>query len=88
VNEALAFLVAHREVSGPTHSVFQEAVRSHFDATFASRPSFGRAYETAARPLAAEVRVDVPPFDVADRFGLAPVRERSDRRFEEADQMA
>src|SRR5713226_10400785 len=88
MDEPFPLFVAHGEVGAKADVVLEETVGSHLRATASAGPTLGVADELTTDPAPTDVGIDVPPFDVADRAGLASVRVRADGRLHEAGKAA
>src|SRR5712691_1106365 len=88
MDEPFPLFVAHGEVGPKADVVLEETIGPHLRATASAGPTLGGADELTTDSAPTDVGIDIPPFDVADRAGLASVRVRADRRLHEPRQAA
>ena len=89
MNAAVDDLKAEGVVGLLGDGVIDEGVGGHFAAAVAAGPGFGGSEEGAADAPAAEVRRNIPAFEVADGVGdVAAVSVRAEADFGESDELA
>lgn len=88
MNGALDFFITNRKMRLQTDLVAQFTIAGHFAATLFARPLLGGFDEAAPEGLQAQIRINIPAFDVPDIARFAAVGVVAYARFEKTAERA
>lgn len=88
MNGALDFFITNRQMRLQTDLVAQFTIARHFAATLFTRPLLRGCNKAASHGLQAQIRIDIPAFDVPDIARFAAVGVVAYARFEKTAERA